>query len=576
MAENENAERKSVSHADASEPSAGGSAPPKPQSSDGENDPPFAEQSKPLFDSKHVHQRTQPGFRNGGPDDDKSRPGGKSEPNENEQSEDKPRTNPSSRQDDKPQPCDQPEPDDTSQPVGEQRQPDKPQARPEQQHNDKPQADDKQSDKSPNGESRTEFSRQTDDPNPNASKQQSLTGWVMLCLLVVGTAIVASLALIRASYHPRTDDAEVFANFIGMAPQVEGPITAFPIHDNEHVKAGQLLFVVDERPYRYALERALSQQASLEGQIEDRERSIRSQISGIRAANATIRSSASNREAMEADILQAQADVRDAKAAVLRAEADRKYASDNLHRLEPLLAQQYVTVDQVDQARTLLEVRVRTVQQAESQVALAEARVSSNVAHFEQSDADVEQRRAQRDQAANGVQTLAPLINQREERAADVRNAAYNLSNCKVYAPFEGYVTNLTTSLGQYVHPGTQVFTMIDTRTWWTVANFRETQLAHVTQGAPADVFLLSRETEPLHGTVESIGYGVEPDPSVAGIVTPGLPNIQRTLSWVHLAARYPVRIRIDSPPPYLRIGQSAVAVVYGRPLVVSSGQERQ
>jgi multidrug efflux system membrane fusion protein len=63
----------------------------------------------------------------------------------------------------------------------------------------------------------------------------------------------------------------------------------------------------------------------------------------------------------------------------------------------------------------------------------------------------------------------------------------------------------------------------------------------------------------------ESIGYGVTPDPSVAGTPSAsGLPAVQRSLSWVHLAARYPVRIRIQSPPSdLLRVGQTAVAVVH-------------
>jgi multidrug efflux system membrane fusion protein len=105
---------------------------------------------------------------------------------------------------------------------------------------------------------------------------------------------------------------------------------------------------------------------------------------------------------------------------------------------------------------------------------------------------------------------------------------------------------------------------VIDAREWWVVANFRETQLKHVTQGSEADVFLMSHENLPLRGVVESIGYGVTPDPSVAGVVSPGLPAIQRSLSWVHLAARYPVRIRIESPPAgLLRIGETAVAVIH-------------
>jgi multidrug efflux system membrane fusion protein len=249
---------------------------------------------------------------------------------------------------------------------------------------------------------------------------------------------------------------------------------------------------------------------------------------------------------------------------VHRAEADLHYAQDNLHRLEPLLAQQFVTVDQVDQARTLLEVRTRAVEQAEAQVALAEARVVSNTSRLQQSAADVDQRRAQRDQAANAVETLAPLTNQREQRAAAVRLAQYNLNNCRVYAPFDGLVTDLTTSQGAYVHTGAQVFTMIDARAWWVIANFRETQLKHVIVGSPVDVFLMSHEHMPLRGIVESIGYGVTPDPSVAGTIGSGLPAVQRSLSWVHLAARYPVRIRIQSPPPgLLRIGQTAVAVVH-------------
>ncbi len=395
-------------------------------------------------------------------------------------------------------------------------------------------------------------------------KPKPVVGWLLLVCVVVVASIVVLIAVGRAVENPRTDDAEVFANFIGMAPQVDGPIMQLPIRDNQYVKAGDLLFVVDERPYRYALERALSEQAALEGQIEDRQRSINSQISGVHVAQANIASTTSNRDALSATISEAEANLADSRAALLRGEADRKYAADNLHRLEPLLDQQFVTVDQVEQARTLLETRTRAVEQAEAQVALSEAHVQSTRSHYLQSGAEVEQSEAQREQAANGVETLAPLTNQREERAAAVRTAQYNLNNCRVYAPFDGYITNLTTSVGEYVHTGTQVFTMIDSRVWWVVANFRETQLNHVALASPADLFLMSQENVPLRGVVESIGHGVTPDPSVSGVLSTGLPAIERSLSWVHLAARYPVRIRIESPPSsLLRIGENAVAVVH-------------
>ena len=395
-------------------------------------------------------------------------------------------------------------------------------------------------------------------------KPKQMVGWLLLGCVVLLASIIVLIAVGRAVENPRTDDAEVFANFIGMAPQVDGPIMQLPIRDNQYVKAGDLLFVVDERPYLYALERTLSQQAALEGQIEDRQRSINSQISGVHVAQANIVSNTSNRDALSATISEAEANLADSRAALLRADADRKYAADNLHRLEPLLDQQFVTVDQVEQARTLLETRTRAVEQATAQVALSEAHVRTTRSHYQQSGAEVEQSEAQREQAANGVETLAPLTNQREERAAAIRTARYNLNNCRVYAPFDGYITNLTTSVGEYVHTGTQVFTMIDSRVWWVVANFRETQLNHVALGSPADLFLMSQENHPLRGVVESIGHGVTPDPSVAGVLSPGLPAIERSLSWVHLAARYPVRIRIESPPSsLLRIGENAVAVVH-------------
>jgi multidrug efflux system membrane fusion protein len=395
-------------------------------------------------------------------------------------------------------------------------------------------------------------------------KPKPIAGWLLLGFVVLLASIVGVIAVSRAVENPRTDDAEVLANFIGMAPQVDGPIMQLPIRDNQYVKAGDLLFVIDERPYRYALERAISQQAALEGQIEDRHRSINSQISGVHVAQANVSSRSSNRDALNATISEAEASLVDSRAALRRAEADRKYAEDNLHRLEPLLVQQFVTVDQIDQARTLLETRTHAVQQAEAQVAVNEAHVQTTRLYYQQSGAEVEQSEAQREQAANGVETLAPLTNQREERAAAIRTARYNLDNCRVYAPFDGFITNLTTSLGEYVHTGTQVFTMIDSRVWWVVANFRETQLNHVALGSPADLFRMAHESLPFRGVVESIGHGVTPDPSVAGVISPGLPDIERSLSWVHLAARYPVRIRIESPPlNLLRIGQTAVAVVH-------------
>src|ERR1700730_941682 len=114
-------------------------------------------------------------------------------------------------------------------------------------------------------------------------------------LISIGIVVVAVALGLTVLYHtnsyPRTDDAEVFANFIGIAPQVEGPITRLNVHDNQFVKQGELLFEIDDRPYQYALEKALSDQAALEGQITDEQRKIAALVSGVSVSQANVQGS---------------------------------------------------------------------------------------------------------------------------------------------------------------------------------------------------------------------------------------------------------------------------------------------
>src|SRR5216684_3679048 len=98
------------------------------------------------------------------------------------------------------------------------------------------------------------------------------------------------VVLYRTNYYPRTDDAEIFANFIGIAPQVDGPLLRLNVKDNQIVKTGDLLYEIDERPYQYALENALSEQAALEGQIGDEQRKIASLVSAVSVSQANTHS----------------------------------------------------------------------------------------------------------------------------------------------------------------------------------------------------------------------------------------------------------------------------------------------
>jgi multidrug efflux system membrane fusion protein len=359
--------------------------------------------------------------------------------------------------------------------------------------------------------------------------------------LSIGFALAAVVlgagALYRANHYPRTDDAAVFANFIGIAPQVDGPVIHLNVRDNQFVTKGELLYEIDERPYQYALERTISEQGALEGQISDERRKIAALVSAVSVSQANIRS--------------AEADVASSARAVNRQRAEWTYASNNLHRLEPLLTKQFVTVDQVDRARTAELAESEALRQAESRLQFSQAALNAAIAQHEQTQ--------------HAVTTLEPLINQRGAMAAAVKNAQYNLTNCRVYAPFDARVTNLTISEGAYAHVGQQLFTLIDARTWWAIGNFREGQLKRITAGMHADVYVLSRPDLRFSGVVESIGFGVTPDPDIIGTLQPGLPDVPRTLNWVHLASRYPVRVRVSDPLSDLfRIGESAIVTIRG------------
>ena len=400
----------------------------------------------------------------------------------------------------------------------------------------------------------------SDLPNPAPSTIRNLRIGILAATLIAGLLVVWVI-----NQYPRTDTAVVLANYIGIAPQVDGPITHFYVRDNQFVKSGELLFEIDDRPYRYALERTQSEQKTLEGQIVDLTRTIAAQESGVSVSQANTQSAQAGLSRYAAEVDQAKADVANSEQGVERAKAEWLYASNNLHRVEPLLAKQFVTVDQVDRARTDEVARAQALKQAESQLKLSQARLLSAQAEYERAKAIFTQSQAQLEQSRHGVTTLDPLTAQRGSRESAVQTAQYNFNNCKIYAPFDARVTNLILSEGAYAHTGQQVFTLIDARTWWAIGNFRETQLKHIAPGMKADVYVLSRPTVRLNGIVDSVGFGVTPASDVITNLGTGLPDVERTLNWVHLASRYPVRVRItDQANDTLRLGETAVIVIRG------------
>lgn len=394
------------------------------------------------------------------------------------------------------------------------------------------------------------------------ARPKRLVGRALGASIVIGAVITGLIVWRETTRYPRTDDAWVLANLIGIAPEVSGPIDQLKVGDNQYVKAGDLLFEIDPRPFEYALARARSEKAALEGQILNEQRAIAGQRSAVNSAQASVSTAQANVTAAEANINAGRAAVLRAQAGVASAQAEYTLASDTLHRLEPLLTRQFVTADQVDRARTSQRTAEQGVAQARSQLALSEAQLQAAMAQRNQASSNTQQSRAQLQQSIHSVSLLDPLVAQRQGRVAAVQNAEYDLARCRVYAPFDARVTDLNISEGAYAHAGQAVFTLIDTRKWYVIGNFRESQLRTIQAGMPADVYVMSKPNQRFSGVVESASYGVTPqDVSLSQ----GLPSVQRSLNWVHLATRIPVRVRVENPVSDLfRIGETAVVIIRG------------
>jgi multidrug efflux system membrane fusion protein len=260
--------------------------------------------------------------------------------------------------------------------------------------------------------------------------------------VVLATAIGLIIVILETHFHPRTDDASVRANFIEIAPEVSGRLVQLPVRDNAFVKAGDLLFVIDPRDYEYALNQALSDRDNLEQRIVDTKRKIAAENSAVEAANIAVHNSSTGISTANSEVDQAKATVSRAQAAVTAAEAQLKYATNDLGRLEPLLTKQYVTVDQVDQARTAVRVASGNYDAAQAALSEARARLTQATLHQQEADDALSESRAKLGQSIHVVDTLDILKSERPGLTAKVDRARVDLERCGLSTARVGIAMN--------------------------------------------------------------------------------------------------------------------------------------
>lgn len=138
---------------------------------------------------------------------------------------------------------------------------------------------------------------------------------------------------------------------------------------------------------------------------------------------------------------------------------------------------------------------------------------------------------------------------------AMLKTAQLNLQYTKVFAPVDGYLTNVNTSPGTYVNAGEQLLALVDGSSFWVAAYFKETQLKHIREGARARVTMMGHASQPFEAEVVSLAWGIF---LTDGSTVELLPEVSQTIDWVRLPNRFPVRLQITGQPPApLRIGQT-------------------
>jgi multidrug resistance efflux pump len=162
---------------------------------------------------------------------------------------------------------------------------------------------------------------------------------------------------------------------------------------------------------------------------------------------------------------------------------------------------------------------------------------------------------------ANAVAAQA----QYQQAVANRDQAKVNLERTQIRSPVNGWVTNLLTQLGDYATVGRNEISIVDSDSFWVDAYFEETQLASMQEGDPAEIKLMSYR-QIVRGKVSSVARSI--NVSNAQPNQQGLATVNPIFTWVRLAQRVPVRIRIDQIPTGVRLvgGMTATVQVDARP----------
>jgi membrane fusion protein, multidrug efflux system len=392
------------------------------------------------------------------------------------------------------------------------------------------------------------------EPAPRSGRRTRLLAIGGLALAAAALALGVHLFLTRG--EETTDDAQVDADIVPVAPRVGGAAVRVLVKDNQLVHKGDLLFELDPADYaargRQAeaeLATASAQAAAADAQVQVVEASARGGFAGARAA---VSSSASALQGADAQILAA-------RAALRRAEAEARKAAADLERARQLRSADAVSQQQLDNAQAMADTGEAGVAAAQAQLAAAEEAKRGAAGRVGEAQGRLEQSTPIGAQIASAHAAADLALARVKSAQAALDLARLQLSYTRVVAPADGEISKLSVREGQLLAAAQPVAQLVPRQTY-VVANFKETQVGAMRPGQEVDVEIDAFGGRKLAGRVESISGGTGARFSL-------LPPDNASGNFVKVVERVPVRIAWLNPPQdlALRAGLSAAVTVHTR-----------
>lgn len=341
-----------------------------------------------------------------------------------------------------------------------------------------------------------------------APKKKSNVFLIVLILLVLGGGGFGVTKYLHAQHHEETEDAQIDANISPIIPRISGYVTEVRVKDNQKVKKGDTLVVLDNRSEMI--------------QIQQMEAAINTAQSNLSVAHASTNASKANVASYEANVSTANAQIEAAKVTLRRATQDYdRYAN--------LIKDHSVTQQQYEQAEAAKQTAERQLQVL-----------------IDQKNAVARQTSAATSQSTATAQQINVANATIEQRKADLENAKLNLSYTVIVAPEDGRVSKVNVQVGQLVQPGQSLFSVVADEKPWVVANFKETQLAKMRIGQTVTVHIDAFPDHDFEAKVTSFA-------PATGSRFALLPPDNASGNFVKVVQRLPVKIEFNNNDQFVK-----------------------